>query len=330
MTYLLSILDKSPIPAGGTPEDAFETTRAYARLADALGFHRFWVAEHHDSQLVAGSAPELLVAHILAITSRIRVGTGGVLLRHYSAYRVAELFGVLSALAPGRVDLGIGKAGGGFPQTARALQGTKAHIGIEDKVSELDAFLRNSLPSDHPLAGAVARPLPGELPERFYLGASEESATFAANIGWGFVHAGHFDGDPAGTQRSFAAYRQIAGRNPLLAIHAIAAASTEEALKLAGEHHIYKAIFPDGHRANLGTEEAVAEYARQYGLDDYRIEKKTPHIIAGTPDYIRRELDRLHHEFGAAEIIIDSPVADPTARLKSIELIASTFQRAAA
>src|SRR5262245_56161783 len=122
MTYLLSLLDKSPIDQGKDAADALRATTKLAIRAEALGYHRFWVAEHHDMPTLASSPPEVLIAHLLARTSKIRVGAGGVMLQHYSAYKVAEAFNLLSALAPGRVDLGVGKAPGGFPFSTRALQ----------------------------------------------------------------------------------------------------------------------------------------------------------------------------------------------------------------
>ncbi|TBG72995.1 MsnO8 family LLM class oxidoreductase, partial [Rhizobium leguminosarum] len=122
MTYLLSLLDKSPIEQGLTAADALRATVKIAARAEELGYHRFWVAEHHNMSNLASSAPEALIAYLLARTSRIRIGSGGVMLQHYSAYKVAETFNLLASLAPGRVDLGVGKAPGGFPLSTRALQ----------------------------------------------------------------------------------------------------------------------------------------------------------------------------------------------------------------
>ena len=122
MSYLLSLLDKSPIDEGGTAVEALRATVRLAQRAEELGYHRFWVAEHHSMLNLASSAPETLIAYLLARTARIRVGSGGVMLQHYSAYKVAENFNLLASLAPGRVDLGVGKAPGGFPLSTRALQ----------------------------------------------------------------------------------------------------------------------------------------------------------------------------------------------------------------
>lgn len=200
MTYRLSLLDKSPIPPGVSTAQALRSTLAMAQRAEALGYHRFWVAEHHGNPQVAGSAPEILVAWLLAHTQRIRIGSGGVMLQHYSPYKVAEVFKLLSALAPGRVDLGIGKAPGGLPQSTRALQARhdpSQPINFDSLLSDLNGFLRDDLPAGHPLAASRALPKPSTLPQCVLLGASPDSAQLASRLGWGFSYAGHFNDDPA-------------------------------------------------------------------------------------------------------------------------------------
>lgn len=167
MSYSLSLLDKSPIADGANAADALRFTTTLAQRAEQLGYERFWVAEHHGTPAFASSAPEIVVAHLLAHTSRIRVGSGGVMLQHYSPFKVAETFKVLAALAPGRVDLGIGKAPGGLPLTTRALQWFHDKARKPDfagQLAELDAFLGWGVAEDHPLAGAVALPVPPQAP----------------------------------------------------------------------------------------------------------------------------------------------------------------------
>ncbi len=140
MPYVVSLLDKSPVAEGATAAQALETTVAFAQTAERLGYHRLWLAEHHGSPQLASSAPEIVVAHLLAATQRIRIGTGGVLLQHYSPFKLAEVFGTLGALAPGRVDLGIGKAPGGLPYGTRALQSEhgQPRRSFEAKLEELE------------------------------------------------------------------------------------------------------------------------------------------------------------------------------------------------
>lgn len=330
MSYRLGILDKSPIAPGTSAEEAFATTIAYAELAEKLGYSRFWLAEHHGSDGLASAAPEVLAGHILARTRKIRVGTGGVLLQHYSPYKVAEVFGTLAALAPGRVDLGIGRAPGGLPHGTRALQIelSTPRADFADKLRDLDLFLHGRAPEGHALAGAEARPRPAKPPATFLLGSSETSAALAASLGWGFVHAGHQDGDPQSIDRTLAALG-TAGPPPVLAVAAFAAASREEA-KAAAERRSFKAWLPDGHTVNLGSAESAEEYARQLGVKPVRVEERKPQILAGTPDDIHAALAQLAARHGVSEFILDSPVADRQARLRSIELIAAAANRAAA
>lgn len=327
MTYRLSLLDKSHIAPGRTGPEALAATVAAARLADDLGYHRYWLAEHHGTPSLASAAPEILVAHILAQTRRIRVGSGGVLLQHYAPYKLAEVFSVLASLASGRVDLGIGKSPGGLPHATRAIQAELAAGSPRDldrKLAELEAWLTG------PHRDADIQPRPAVLPERFLLGASVASAEQAASLGWNFVHAGHQQGDRAATLAVLDAYQAITGRRPVLALAAFAAPTRAEAQDRLGELRIVRPVFADGHAVNLGSEEAAHEYARQYGSSDYRLEIRSATVLAGTAEDVRGELSALQADLGVEEFIIDQPVADAAARLKSIELIATPARRAVA
>ena len=326
MAYRLSLLDKSHIAPGVSGAEALAATVAAARRADELGYHRFWVAEHHGSATLASAAPEIMVAHILAQTRRIRVGSGGVLLQHYAPYKVAEAFSVLAALAPGRVDLGVGKSPGGLPSATRALQAelTPAARELGRKLTDLEAWLNG------PHREADIQPRPALLPERFLLGSSTDSAEQAARLGWGFVHAGHQDGDPATTRAALDAYEAIAGHRPVLALTSFAAPTRAEAEDRVGALRIVRPVFADGHSVNLPSEEAAHEYARQYGSEDYRLETRTPTVLSGTAADVHGALEALAADLGVTEFIIDQPVADRTARLASIDLIAKWARRAAA
>jgi luciferase family oxidoreductase group 1 len=333
VSYRLSLLDKSPIPEGANATQALQRTIALAQRAEELGYRRFWVAEHHGSPGFAGSAPEILVAHILALTSRIHVGSGGVMLQHYSPYKVAEVFKVLASLAPGRVDLGVGKAPGGLPDSTRALQWLHDKTKAPDfaaRLAELDHFLAGTLPAEHALAGAVATPTLVELPTRFLLGGSPESAVLAAQRGWQFVYAAHFNGDPVQIERSVQAYRAATGRAPLLALFAFAARSQSEAEHLIGEVRGVRLHLATGQSFNLPTAQAAAEFARQAGVDNYRTEEREPFAIAGTPEHVRRELDALSQRYGIEEFVIDSPVASFSERWSSVELLAGAREALAA
>ncbi|HDR9254810.1 TPA: LLM class flavin-dependent oxidoreductase [Burkholderia vietnamiensis] len=322
MSYSLSLLDKSPIADGASAADALRFTTTLAQRAEQLGYERFWVAEHHGAPGLASSAPEIVVAHLLAHTSSIRVGSGGVMLQHYSPFKVAETFKLLAALGPGRVDLGIGKAPGGLPLTTRALQWGHDHTRKPDfatRLATLDAFLGWGVAEDHPLAGAVALPVPPHAPERILLGGSPDSGALAARHGWRFCYAGHFNGDDANLERSLAAYRDAGGTRPLVALYAVAAATRDEAERLIGALRIFKLQFAGGSSFNLASAQAAAEFARQSGASDYRIDELRPTVLADTPERIHRALDALSRRLDVDAFVIDSPVTDYAARLASTE-----------
>ncbi|RKP47083.1 LLM class flavin-dependent oxidoreductase [Pararobbsia silviterrae] len=329
MPYSLSILDKSPVAEGATAHDALQFTIHLAQRAEALGYRRFWVAEHHGAPILASSAPEVLVSHLLARTSRIRVGSGGVMLQHYSPYKVAEAFRLLASLAPGRVDLGVGKAPGGLPSSTRALQryhDKALKQSFDEQLADLDAFLDGGVGDDHPLAGARTYPAPPESPQRVLLGGSPESAALAARHDWEYCYAGHFNGDETNIEQSIHAYRSVTGRTPLLALYAVAAESRETAQRHVAGLRIFKVKLSNGQSVNLPSPEAAAEYARQIGVSDYTLQELHPHVIAGTADDVQRDLDALHERFGIEEFVIDAPVSDYATRLASFEALAEVVQ----
>ncbi len=325
MTYRLSLLDKSPIRAGETAADALRQTVRLARLAEELGYHRFWVAEHHNSQELASAAPEVLVAWILANTARIRVGSGGVMLQHYSPYKVAEVFNVLSALAPGRVDLGVGKTPGGLPLATSALQAGQdgARKGaFEAQLAALTTFLDGPVPRKQPLAGLEATPRPPVSPERFLLGGSPASASLAAALGWEYVHAGHLNGDAETLKQSLATYRRESGRAPILALSAFASENAAQAAARVAELKVYRLFLSNGQTFNLGRHEQAEEFARQAGDENYRIEERRPNMLSGTADSIHAELAALSRAHGIEEFIIEPPPVAADERLAAIEHLA--------
>ncbi len=326
MAYLISILDKSYIPEGGNAAQALRDSVALAQRAEQLGYHRYWFAEHHAAPQLASPAPEVLAAFVLAQTQRIRVGTGGVMLRHYAPYKVAEVFNLLANLAPDRVDLGVGKAPGGLLASTRALAYGRAEgtLDFTEQLTDLEGFLSDTLPAAHRHADAVATPRPERGPQRFLLGASPESAELAARLGWRFVYAGHFDGDHAHIERAFDAYRRASTLSPLLAVVAFAANTAEAATRHVSALRVYKLHLGPGQTVNLGSPEQAAEYARQAGVAEYRLEETRPSVLSGDADYVRGQLDLLHRRFGVEEFVLDAPVADVQARLTSLQLLAPT------
>src|SRR5213592_931595 len=184
----LSVLDQSPVRSGATPADAIRETLALARRCDELGYTRYWLAEHHSTPALAGSAPEVLIGQVAAVTSGIRVGSGGVMLQHYSPLKVAESFRMLETLYPGRIDLGIGRAPGSDQLTARALRHGPGALGLErfpDQIEDLIGFLNECLPPGHPFTGVRAMPAGPTAPELWLLGSSSDSAAYAAHFGTG-------------------------------------------------------------------------------------------------------------------------------------------------
>ncbi|MFB9950730.1 MsnO8 family LLM class oxidoreductase [Rhizobium puerariae] len=321
--YTLSILDKSPIPPGKDALSALSGTVRLAKRADELGYHRFWVAEHHGSEELASSAPEVLISWILAKTSRIRVGSGGVMLQHYSPYKVAEVFNVLSCLAPDRIDLGVGKTPGGLPRSTEALQVYyKGKPGFTEQLGELNRFL-DAAQSQERGDTAFAGPCPKIGAERFLLGASPESAQIAADFGWNFVFAGHLNGDEDNLKRSLDLYRQASGgRSPVVALAVYAAENAKLAAARVAELKIFKITLETGQSQLVGSLDRAKEFARQAGVEDYKVEERIPAVLYGTPATIRAELGRLSATYGIEEFVLDPPVVDAQERLACIELLA--------
>src|SRR3954464_8405346 len=237
----LSVLDQSPISEGSTGSQALHNTLDLARLADSLGYHRYWVAEHHGGPMLPGPSPEVLIGPIAAATSRIRVGSGGVMLPHYSPFKVAESFSALAGLYPGRIDLGLGRAAGTDPMTTHALQRDRQHALPDDfpqQLAELLAYFEGTIPVSNPLA-RLQKLLPGrpEVPAPWLLGSSPQSAVWAAELGVPYAFADFIN--PAGAEiaalyrREFSAGVRLEDPVTAVAVWAVAADTEEEAVRLA-------------------------------------------------------------------------------------------------
>ncbi|MGN7456308.1 MsnO8 family LLM class oxidoreductase [Paenibacillus pasadenensis] len=334
----ISVLDQSPIHPGETPEQALAHTVRLARRAEELGLRRFWVAEHHDSEQLAGSSPEALIGYLLARTERIRIGSGGVMLQHYSPYKVAETFHVLAALAPGRVDLGVGRAPGGLPRSTQALRQGAGSAGgpLEGKLEELSGYLGGRpLAEPHPLAGLRAAPAPAQPPLLHVLGASEESARSAGKLGLPYVFSLFIGADEELAIRAAQAYRESfdasSGRQPelIVAVAAVAADTDAAAEAQLTPQKVVKTHLQDGRTVTLGTREQAEEFGRQSGLE-YRIEEKEAIVYAGSKETVGRKLRSLQAATGAAEFIVVTNVPDFSARLRSFELLAELVAEPAA
>jgi luciferase family oxidoreductase group 1 len=325
VNYRLSLLDQSPINEGQTAAQALEATLTFALKAEALGYHRLWVSEHHDTERLAGSSPEVLIAWLLARTSRLRIGSGGVMLQHYSPYKVAENFHLLASLAPDRVDIGIGKAPGGLPLSTKALRGyTQADAvpGFPAQLQQLTHYLTHL--DDH-LAGTEARalPRPPASPQRFLLGASPESARLAASLGWNFVFAGFINTSEQVMTESVLAYHEYsAGQGQALVSLAVLAAETrEQAEALVSEQHNFRVTVGDRH-VTVGTREQAEAFVKQAGATQYHIEQQKLSVLHGTPGDIHQQLRDIQRRLCVNEFVIHTPLTDAAVRLKSIELLA--------
>ncbi|MGE9552111.1 MsnO8 family LLM class oxidoreductase [Erwinia amylovora] len=323
MSYRLSLLDQSPLAEGQGPEAALAATLTFAREAERLGYHRLWVSEHHDSDRLAGSSPEVLIAWLLAQTSHLRIGSGGVMLQHYSPYKVAENFHLLASLAPGRVDLGVGKAPGGLPLATRALQGVAG--GRDDFPALLEQLTHYLNPPDPEQAGTEARalPTPARPPERFLLGASKESARLAASLGWNFVFAGFINPAEAAMTGAILAYHEFSqGKGQaLISLAAFAAETRQQAGDLIAEQHNFRVTLGERH-VTVGTLQQAEAFVRQSGASDYRIEKQPLAVLHGTAPAIHQQLASLQQRLNVSEFILHTPLVDPGLRLRSIALLA--------
>ena len=333
----LSIIDQCPVPAGFTTADAFRNTIELARLADRLGYERYWIAEHHATGAFASPAPEVLIARVGAETSHIRVGSGGVMLPHYSPMKVAEEFRVLHALYPGRIDLGIGRAPGGSPLDTFALRRDREAQQTEDdfprQLLELLAFLRQSFPANHAFSRIELSPaMPGS-PEVWLLGSSMWSAAAAAQLGLPYAFA-HFI-DPTHTRAAIEFYRSHFKPSPelsapvaILGIGAICASTDEEAQRMASSVRLFVRRARTGDRGPIPTpEQAIAELGTGPMPPDVMMREtgEWPRAIIGTPDYVRDTLVDIASVLNLDELMFVTVVHDHQARLRSHELLAQAF-----
>jgi len=333
----LSVVDQSPVPAGSSPADALRNTIELAKLTDRLGYQRYWIAEHHATASLACPAPEVMIARVGAETSGIRVGSGGVLLPHYSPMKVAETFKVLHALYPGRIDLGLGRAPGGSPLDSFALQREREQqrdLG-EDfprQLMELLAWFHGGFRADHPFSRIELSPAMPGMPEVWLLGSSMWSAAAAAQVGLPYAFA-HFI-DPQPTRSAIEHYRAHFRKGErdqptvILALGAIAAETDDEA-----QHH-YSSVRAWRRRIRSGNgrgpiptpEEALAELAANPSAAPSRPENgEWPRLFVGKVDRVRDQLIDMASVLGIDELMIVTVMHDHRARLRSYELLAKSF-----
>ena len=332
MRLKLSILDQSPVNDTETATEAFQHTIELATKAEAWGYHRFWVSEHHDSNRVMGSSPEVLIAHLLAKTTRIRVGSGGVMLQHYSPYKVAENFNVLASLAPGRVDLGIGGGPGGLPRSTRALQQETGDrpTPFAEKLRELEQFLHNRLEENHPLYGLQASPVPPQPAELFLLGTNTSSAALAASLGMPYVFAQFLNSDEPTMSEALATYHtgfdatQRTLPRAMLALSVIAADTDEEAQHYAADIKVVRVRLASGRTFTVGTVAGAEEFGRQ-SQENYTIAIHEANVVHGSRDTVLQQLSDMQRRYQVDELIVVTAMKDFHKRLHSYELLSPAF-----
>ncbi|MCU1499966.1 MAG: FMN-linked alkanal monooxygenase [Acidimicrobiales bacterium] len=331
----LSVLDLATVGRGSTPADALAASLHLAQEVERLGFHRYWVAEHHNMPGIASSSPAVLIAHLAAGTDTLRLGSGGVMLPNHSPLVVAEQFGMLEALHPGRIDLGLGRAPGTDALTAAALRRTDRGDGgdhFPEQLAELIGYFNGSLPEGHPFARIHATPARGYQPAIWLLGSSGFSARLAGELGLPFSFAHHFSG--ANTEPAVNVYRRffqpsevLAEPYVMLGVNVVCAPTEAEARFQAGPGALAISRLRSGRPDVYPTPEEAA--AHEYTpLDREVIRGFTTGHVVGTPGLVRKGLEELIERTGADELMVTTSTHAPETRLRSYQLVAEAMDLA--
>ncbi len=329
--FRLSVLDQSPIAEGLGPGVALRNTLDLARLADKLGYSRYWLAEHHGTPALACNSPEALIGLVADATLRIRVGSGGVMLPHYSPLKVAETFGMLSNLFPGRIDLGIGRAAGSSSTVAFALQRDRRQPAPDDfreQLSELLSYFSASPRASGPFPQLSIPAVCGERPEIALLGSSPQSAIWAAELGLPYVFADFINAEGAPITRHychrFVPSERLQTPRVGVAVWAVCATTDEEARELSASLRMMMTMLFRGRPIPVPTVERAQRFIREEGVP-LEMLPAGRRILTGSPANIRRALEGVAGEYGAEEVMIVNIVHDHAARRRSYELIAQEF-----
>ena len=341
-TLRLSVLDQAPVAEGHTPAEALQNAIELARYAEHLGYQRFWMSEHHAMDTLACTAPEVMLARIGAETRSIRIGSGGIMLPHYSPLKVAECFRTLHALYPGRIDLGIGRAPGGGPVESQALRRNRSGLGADDfgeQLPELLGFLDGTLPPDHPFARITVAPaMPGG-PDVWLLGSSMWSSSAAAQLGLPYAFAHFFS--PVATRQAIEAYHRhfLPGRHraepqATVAVGVICAPSTEEAEYLHASVRLLQLRIRQGDRRPIAKPENALRELKALGVPASLgpgpgEEGEWPRCFVGDPHKVHRELTAMATALRLEELVIVTITHSQQARLASYGLLAEAFSLAA-
>jgi len=328
----LSVLDQSPIAEGASGGEALRNTLDLARLTDRLGFHRYWLAEHHATPMLACASPEVMIGPVAAATARIRVGSGGVMLPHYSPLKVAESFSMLAGLHPGRIDLGLGRAPGSDRRTAFALQRDRRQESPDDfpeQLAELMAYFKDRIAPTHPFA-RLAGTLPGrpECPEFWLLGSSPQSGIWAAALGLPYMFADFISPEGAAIatryKSEFAASEDLAAASVGVAVSVICAETDEEAWRLSASIRMAIILLQAGRLVAVPRPETALTFLRdELGSPDAKARNRR--LIAGSPATVRAGIEAVARDYGAEEAMIVTITHDHQARRRSYELVAEAF-----
>jgi luciferase family oxidoreductase group 1 len=329
--HLLSVLDQSPISEGATGGDALRNSVDLARFTESLGYHRYWIAEHHATPMLASPSPEALIGPIAALTSTIRVGSGGVMLPHYSPLKVAETFSMLAGLFPGRIDLGIGRAAGTDPLATFALQRDRRQTTPDDfpeQLLELRGYLEESLPPDHPFARVARLPGKPESPELWLLGSSPQSAIWAGELGLPYVFADFINSEGANIaelyRERFVPSTRLAEPKVMVATWALGADTQEDAERLATSSRMALSLLrTTGKMIPVPTVGTATRF-----LDDAAGSlpiARRRRMTVGTGEVVRNGLEAIAREYGAEELMIVTITHSHEARKRSYELVAEAF-----
>ncbi|WKA59802.1 LLM class flavin-dependent oxidoreductase [Planococcus shenhongbingii] len=328
-----SILDQSPISEGSTPQEALKHTAMLAQKAEEWGYTRFWVSEHHDATTLAGSSPEVLIAHLGAVTNTIRLGSGGVMLPHYSAFKVAENFKLLEALYPHRIDVGVGRAPGGMPRASYALnEGRKRDVSrFPDQIEDLRMYLTDSIPEEHSYYGMKATPVTAAAPPIWMLGTGQSSAELAAEKGLPYMFAQFINGE--GGQSFARTYRDRFvsndGSKPYqgVAIFIMCQETEEQAEWVASSMDLALVMGAQG-MPSKGT--PPPERAMNYPYSKFErllVEENRKRMIVGTPEQVVDRLEKLAAGYAADEVMLVAIAYDFQDKLKSFQLIAEEMKK---
>ena len=329
MSLPLSVLDLVPVTAGHSAAHALRRTTELARLAEQLGFVRYWFAEHHDMPSVASAAPEVLIAHVAAATRHLRVGSGGIMLPNHAPLRVAEAFRTLHALHPGRIDLGLGRAPGSDRKASLALRALDGEHFAE-LLTELRVWSgEQALPDDHPLRTLRATPDDAPLPPIWLLGSSGASAEYAGREGMGYSFASHFSAAPPAP--AFDAYRQafrpslnFPSPHTILGVSVVCAPTAEEAEWHARAMQLAWVRIRRGQFLPLPSPQDAQHH--EYSPAELQIARQFRALtLIGTPEDVQREIAERAAACGADEVMVVSNMADHAARLRSYTLLAQRF-----